>query len=422
MESSLIFGASLGLLAFGLSSVAQASILDGEMSNPASIHSLLSPEHPIAVEIGVEYLHPSLPDISNIVVENSSTSTTLSPGQTKTGTVNGNYPDTIAQTLKVQALLDAKTEFTVGVKTFLPLDGLSQIDTGNIYQPEFALYRSEGQRPRVLLSSGIDLGPDWRMAAAADVGFSVNAEANVFLQSGNGSVSDQRISAKIKPSLLPQLSLQFLQDYSLTARAENKSELQLSTTAGAQIYSGLASVDFSYTTQSALFYEPWEFEFNGKNKLTSDVTVKYGVSYQLWSGYEPRAAVIQSAIPVSCPAGAGNCTPQFSSGVEPSFKARNIFVPEAAFDFALGRGDTLEVGYRFKDSIFEGLPTGTGNYLDPPRHDGIVQFTHLTEKGWTWNIHGQLSRLTTQNVVKSDPTEIGGPGYSASGWLYGGGD
>ena len=397
-----------------------ASILDGEMANPTSVHSLLTADHPIAVEVGIEYLHQSLPDISNIVVENYSTSTALAPGASKTGTVSGNYPDTFAQTLKFQALLDAALNFTVGLKTYLPLDGLSQVDTGNIYQPEFALYRAEAQRPRVLLTSGINLGPDWRVGLGVDVGFSVDAQADVFLQSGNGTVSDQRISAKIKPSLLPQASLAY-KNYSFTVRAENKSTMELSTTAGARIFSGVsAGVDFNYTSESALFYQPWQFEFNGQNKLFDNLNFKYGLSYELWSGYEARAAVIQSDVPIDCPSGAGNCEPQFSSGQEPSFKARNIWVPEVAFDYVM-QNDTLEFGYRFKDSIFAGLPTGTGNYLDPPRHDVLVGFTHQTEKGWTWNIHGQVSRLTNQTVVKSDPTDIGGPGYSVSGWLYGGG-
>ncbi len=421
MESRLKQGLALGLLAFCFSSQAKATVLEEEMPNPASIHSLLSPDHPIVVEIGLEYLHSSLPDISNIVVENSSTSTSLAPGTSRTGTVNGNYPDTFAQTLKFQALLEQEHDITIGLKTFLPLDGLTQLDTGNIYQPEYAIYRATGQRPRVLLSGGANLSSDWRVGVGGDVGFSTTAQADVFLQSGAGTVSDQRISAKVKPSLLPQATLAW-KDYSITARSENKSELELSTTAGARIFSGVsAGVDFSYSARSALFYQPWEFEFDGKNRLSDGLLVKYSLSYQLWSHYEARAAVIQSDVPISCPSGAGNCTSQFSSGQEPSFHARNILVPEVEFDFTTGQGDTLETGYRYKDSIFSGLPTGNGNYLDPPRHDVIIGFTHVTEKGWSWHVNGQVSRLTTQNVVKSDPNDIGGPGYSASGWLYGGG-
>lgn len=414
------FGWIALLASFAWVQFVNASVLEGELANPTSIHHLLNPEHIITVEAGIEYSHSAIPDISNVIVENSKTSTALAANQSKVGTVNGNYPDIFAQTLKIQVLLDPASDFTLAAKTFLPLNGLTQLDTGNIYQPEYALYRTEGQRPRVLLTSGIDLNPDFRVGLGLDVGFSVTADADVFLQSGSGTVSDQRVSSKVKPSLLPQASIAY-QNYSITARAENKAELDLSTNAGARIFSGVsAGVDFSYTTQSALFYQPWQFEFNGKNKVADDLALKYGLSYELWSGYQAHAAVIQSAVPINCPSGAANCEPQFSSGLTPSFKARNIFIPEVAFDWSLGR-DTLEFGYRFKDSIFKGLPTGNGNYLDPPRHDLVLGFTHPTEKGWEWNIHGQVSKLTSQTVVKSDPTDIGGPGYQASGWIYGGG-
>jgi hypothetical protein len=84
--------------------------------------------------------------------------------------------------------------------------------------------------------------------------------------------------------------------------------------------------------------------------------------------------------------------------------------------------DAYELDYQYKDSIFKDLPAvGQGNYLDPPRHDLKLGYTHPTAAGWDWNIHASLSRLTSQTVVKSDPTAIGGPGYSVDGWLYGGG-
>ncbi|MBC7397547.1 MAG: hypothetical protein H7333_08895 [Bdellovibrionales bacterium] len=392
----------VGLL---LAPLVQASIFDGELSSPHSMHALLTHEKNIVVELGVEYLHPALPTIRDIVVENPSTSTAVA--SPRTGDVNSDYPDTFAQTLKVQALLNPVNDWTFALKTYLPLNGLTQMDTGNVYQPEFVLYRAESQRPRVLLSSGLNLDPEWRVGLGLDLGFSVTARANVFLQSGAGTVSDQRISAKVKPSLVPQASVAY-RSYSFTVRGENKANFDLSTIAGARVFSNLsAGVDFSYSSQSALFYQPWQLELRGENRLNESFLVKYGISYELWSGYQARAAVVHSDT-------------QFSSGLLPAFQARNLWVPEAGLVFGLGM-DALEADYQYKNSIFMDVPRGNGNYLDPPRHDLKLAWIHPTQSGIEWNFHTSLSRLTEQTVVKSDPNDIGGPGYQASGWVYGGG-
>lgn len=404
-----------------ISAPAFATLLEGEMSTPASIYTRLSEEKSIIVELGMEYVHPAIPNIQGVIVENSSTSTALGPNATKTGDVLGGYPDAFAQTLKFQALLQPKNRFTLGLKTYLPLNGLSSMDTGNAYQPELPLYRGEGQRPRILLTSGMDLSPDWRLGLGLDVGFSVDAQANVFLQSGSGTVSDERVSAKVKPSLIPQGSIIF-RDLEFTVRGENKAEMKVTTNSGARVFStASAGLDFSFISQSAIYYQPWQFEMNAKTRVSDLLGLKYGLSYELWSGYEARAAIIQSNVQVNCPAGAGNCVSLFSSGLTPSFKARNLLIPELLADFSLG-DDSLGVGYRYKDSIFKDLPTGTGNYVDPPRHDFLVSYNHLSKSGWQWNIHANVSRLSSVNVVKSNPTtEIGGPGYQVAGWLYGGG-
>ena len=86
-------------------------MFDGEMNSPGSILPLLSEAKPIAVELGIEYVHQDLASIHNVVVENPSTSTAVS-GPVK-GDVNSDYPDTVAQTLKLQALLDAEHMWTI---------------------------------------------------------------------------------------------------------------------------------------------------------------------------------------------------------------------------------------------------------------------------------------------------------------------
>jgi hypothetical protein len=405
------------LLISGVSqTVAQATILGGELSAPSTLHSLIGEKNPITIEVGLEYLHTDIPGINNVVVENPQTSTVTSP---KYGNVDSSYPDVFAQTIKAQIILDPASKWSVSLKTYLPLNSLAQLDTGYIYQPEFVLYRAEAQRPRILLASGIDLNPDWRIGVAADIGFSVSAQANVFLQSGSGTYSDQRLVAKLKPTLVPQVSLQYL-NYTFAVRGENKAPFDLGTAASARVFGSVnAAVDYSYISESAAYFQPWEFELSGKTVLSDVVKLKWGASYQLWSGYQARAALIQNSIQNNCN-GNAPCSGTFSPSLAPSSKGRNLIVPEAGFEFQVG-DNRYEIGYRYKDTIFKDLPTENGNYLDPPRHDVMLGVTFPTKAGWEWSLNAQVSRLVSQNVVKSDTGEIGAPGYTASGWLYGGG-
>lgn len=405
----------LGLFTLLFTGAADATILSGELYSPSSLHSLMKEEFPITIEVGFEYLHPEIPSIRNVVVENPKTSTVTSP---KYGNVENSYPDVFAQTIKAQAMIDQASKWTVSLKTYLPLNSLAQMDTGYMYQPEFVLYRAEAQRPRVLLATGLNLSDDWRVGVAADVGFSVSAQATVFLQSGAGTYSDQRLTAKLKPNVVPQLSLQY-QSYTFTVRGENKANFDLGTSAGARVFGSVnAGINYSYTAESAMYFQPWEFELSGKTALNDWMKLKWGASYQLWNGYQTRAALIQNEIQNNC--SDPSCTGTFSPSQAPSYKARNLIVPEAGLEFQSGN-NRYEIGYRYKDSIFKDLPTQNGNYLDPPRHDVLAGVTFPTKAGWEWSLRAQVSRLVSQNVVKSDTNEIGAPGYTASGWMYGGG-
>jgi hypothetical protein len=393
---------------------ASATILGGELFAPSSLHSLITEKSPITVEVGFEYLHPDFPSINNVLVENQRTSFS-----NKTGNVENSYPDVFAQTLKVQAVINEANLWTASLKTYLPLNALAQLDSGYIYQPEFVLYRAEAQRPRILFATAMNLDSDWRVGIAADVGFSMTAQANVFLQGGADKYSDQRITAKLKPSIVPQASVQF-QNYVFAVRAENKAPFELGTAATAQVFGPInAGVSYDYTSQSSLYFQPWEFEFSGKNRVSPLLAVKWGLSYQLWSGYQARAALIKGANADCSQSGGNPCNSNFSGSLAPAFQARNLFVPEAGLEFQIGN-NRYDIGYRFKDSIFKGLPTDNGNYLDPPRHDVMLGVTFPTKSGWEWHVNTQVSRLVSQTVVKSDTGEIGAPGYTASGWLYGG--
>ena len=420
-KNRALFGCVFVLGIFFLKNDVLSAPFDGFLESPSDLSPVLQEKSPFVVELGFDYLHPDIKPIQNIVVENPRTSTLTT---NRYGDVLNQYPDVFAQTLKAQLLLDPKSKWTANLKTFLPLNSLAQLDTGNIYQPEFVLYRSEMQRPRLSLSSGLNLNEDWRVALGTEIGFSIQSEVNVFLQSGDGKYSDQRVSAKLKPVFAPLASAAF-QNYTLTVKAENKSTLDLDANAGARVFGSVgAGINFSYATQSVAYFDPWTFKFAGKNNISSKWNGSWALSYELWSRYQARAAVIQSSVPASCPDNPGSCTPVFNAGQSPAFQGRDLWVPELGLEYLWG-DIHLQLDYRYKDSIFKDVPKLNGNYLDPPRHDFKLTAIFPTLSGAAWSVYLAGSRLVPQTVIKSDSSEIGatadGRGYVAQGWLYGGG-
>jgi hypothetical protein len=273
----------------------------------------------------------------------------------------------------------------------------------------------------VELTSALDLSPDLRFGLGFSLGFSTSAQAIVYLQSGTGTVSDQRVSAKVKPSFAPLASVAY-KNWTFMYRAENRSDLTLDTDATARIFSGAsAGVDFAYVSRSTLFFEPNTFTLLNHQELSSDLNLVAGISYQMWGRFTPRALVIQSGVNVNCN-GNGSCSSLFSSGSSPVYSARNLWVPLLGLSQKFGDQE-FQLNYRFKDSIFRTLPDGNslGNYLDPPRHELRLGWNHVTQRGWGVSLFLDVSRMSSQNVVISNSTAIGAPGYTASGWLYGGG-
>ena len=363
---------------------------------------------PIVLGFGFQYLHPEFQPIENVIIRNNKTTSDPAP---VSGKVEQNYPDVFAQILDLKVRVHERTNATIRFHSFFPLNSFAQMDTGNTYLPEYVLYRVENQRPRLSTIAEFDIVENMRAGFGIDLGFGVTSEANVFLQSGAGKVSNQRVSATVKPRVVPILSFE-VNDYLFVVRGENKVSFSLNSAAGASVFPPLsASFDVTYQSNSALYYDPWKFDLSRRHSLSllglESWHLGWGASYQLWSGYEARAAVISGI------------SGTFSNGQAPQFKTRTLLVPRVSLEKRFERA-RWELEYQFKDSIFTDTPSGSGNYLDPPRHTAVLSAMLPLGEGMEWGASIQVARLSSQSVLKSDTTEIGAPGYTASGWLYGG--
>jgi hypothetical protein len=114
---------------------------------------------------------------------------------------------------------------------------------------------------------------------------------------------------------------------------------------------------------------------------------------------------------------------------------QNIITPRIGHELNFGAW-IVRLGYAYKPSIFGSLPTGSGNYLDPPKHQanaGLgLQVDQLTSMKFPLRIdaHFSFHYLMVQNVVKNNTNEngegtsalmVGAPSYQAGGKILGAG-
>lgn len=397
--------------------------------NPARVGKGLTEKKQFRADYGISFLHAQFDPISNIVVENSVISTITTP---RSADYDPSVPNGLAQTIGAEFLIFPEKNISVGVASFIPIDGLAQIDTGPIYHPEYVLFRTRWQKPKISVASAIAVSDKVRLGLGADIGFSVYANADMFLQAGAGTASDQRLTAKMKPKIAPVAGVDFTSDeieIGFVARGESETDMTLETTAGARVFGSLnAALSFGFTGRSMIAYEPWSFELGVRGPKLGPVRPMLEVAYQLWSMATLPPVYVDTSSGNQCN-GNPNCPSTFEPTLVPEGVTRNILVMRVGAETEIGKV-LLRGGYAYRPSIFGALPSGVGNMIDPDRHlfAGGVEIP-INER-LKFNAYVQVQQLVSDTVIKTEGDEfgtgsgdlkIGAPGYYIGGWVYGGG-
>jgi long-chain fatty acid transport protein len=383
------------------------------------------------------YVQPTFTPISNVVTQNSFIADGLSISN-----VDMNYKPTVGQELGFSyRLFPDFANITVGLITFLPFNQIAFMDTGEAYVPEYILYRARTQRPQVEMALGAQLGKGFHAGAGAHMAFSLTGNGAVFLNTQSGTASSMRFTSSLTPKLAPYFGLYYAPKDSILSlasvfRMPVASDSNFTFRSSARVFGPLPGVDFNFLAVSALFYDPMALELGGTVQALSWLRLVAQLDYQVWNQFQAPALLITQPQSTAI----GTASFPISAGSVPAFKYLNIVVPRAGAEFALSEKSTVRVGYYYRPSMIDGIPTGAGNYLDPAKHAlnlgyGLKLPHFLTLENPVqidFNLTYQL--LVGFHVTKTPGNEandgsaasladqkIGAPGYDVGGNLFGGG-
>ena len=432
--------ADLGMsLGFGsrTQSLGGASVawgFDGYASydNPAAL-SLREGEHADknwALSWGLIVAQPSFLSIDNVVTQNTFTSSSVTMGS-----VDTNYKATFGQEFGISwHVFPDFLNLSAGATVYFPMNQVAYMDSGEELIPEYFLYREAGQNPQIELGVGADLGRGFHVGAGIHYAFALTSTTNANIQSISGTGSTLRFAASMAPKAAPYLGFLFapksnpdLYSFGAVLRfpVTYNNTLNINTSAG--LAPPISTIPLNFEATSAMLYDPMELELGTSWKVFSWTRAFAEIDYQAWSNYQLPALNIQNQNP---PTGV-----IIASSPNFSYAFQDIWVPRLGEEFYLSRVATFRLGYAYVPSVLSGLPTGTGNYLDPSQHminAGFgFRFKHLLwwDAPFQADFNFLFDKLITQSIWKSPGDEggnasdpkIGSPGYDAGGFVLGGG-
>jgi long-subunit fatty acid transport protein len=185
-------------------------------------------------------------------------------------------------------------------------------------------------------------------------------------------------------------------------------------TGSVQVVDGTTSLDIPALLRTSLYYEPHALELEWQTDWDW-AKLSAGISYQLWSQYEPSILQIQAT----------HADRSVSNTTLPALPLKDTFNPRASVEipFAHQKRAAVSVGYQFRPTPITDL-SGPANLLDTDVHvmglGARYRFpeTELVPFPVTVAIHGQYHLFNARQVVKNDPGYIGSPGYKFDGSAY----
>jgi long-subunit fatty acid transport protein len=431
-----VFGFGSRTMSLGGAGVSGGAESYSSYHNPAALSMDTYSDKRLQFNFGVVAMTPNFSPITNVVTSNSFVADNSLGSPTYGDVDTTSYRPTLGQEMGLSYRLFPEIyNLTIGIATFLPLNQVAYMDTGETYQPEYVLYRARTQRPQVSLGAGAHLGNGFHVGAGLNFAFSLTADAVVFINTKPNSASSMKFASSVKPNISPYLGFFYsppeFSRVSLGAviRLPSASDATMSLKSGAQVLGPLGGLDFNFVATSAIYYDPWAFELGGAWALNPGSKFYWQVDYQLWSLYQPPALLVAQGSVTKPP------STTIAPGSVPALSYTNILIPRVGEEISLSDDTTLRLGYAYRRSFLTDVSGGAGNYLDPSKHMlsmGLgIRYKHILGIEVDSRLDFNLSyhALVAQHVTKTAGNEkgelsdvkIGSPGYDVGGKIWGGG-
>lgn len=409
----------------------------------------------LKISWGLLAMNPSFTEINDVIVENDYVSDKTLP---EFDDVDVDYRSTIGQALGISLHpFPESLNLSFGLTTFLPLEQVAYMDTGEAYIPEYVLYRARTQRPQIDAGLGFETIRGLNLGVGVHMAFALTSTATLFLQTDEDRPSSMRFASSLKPKAVPYYGLLFdsavysgsvnseLPDarpsgsfaVGLVFRHPVASSNFMKVKSGARVFGSFAALDFTLSSASALYYDPMTVELGWSFQAAEWARTYIQFDWQRWSKFQQPSLSIEDPEVVDCEG--ESCGIKISPGANPTFDFRDIVVPRIGQEFRMTNWTypvTLRLGYGYKPTILKTLSTGAGNFLDPPKHmlsGGVgIDFPRIftIQRPWALDFHLAYHRLFDQRIDKEPGDEtgaaggdlkIGAPGYNVGGNILGGG-
>jgi hypothetical protein len=412
-------------------------------SNPAGLGVMGSRR--LVLSYGILDQTPNFTRIRGVVTENSYVSDKPTP---TTGDVDTGYRATFGQAIGLAYKLAPEFhDVTVGAAIYVPLAQTAYIDTGEIFEPEYFLYRARTQRPQFELGAGGEIGKGVRVGLGLHLSLAMTTNATAMLAINAGQSSSMRQASSVKPRIAPYLGVLLVSEPGREEQADvtdfgpkgshsfgavlrfplASESLTFLSSAATLAGGGTPAPDLNFTTRSTLYYDPLSLEMGGSYQYRENARAYLQLDYEAWSHYKIPA---MSTVDASCTTSGCGITLQPID--TPSYRFHDIVVPRIAHEIQLGRV-IWRAGYSYHASILKDLSTGAGNYVDPPKHSlnlgAGLRFKHFLsfDEPFNLDINASYAILVHQHITKAPGDEVGNlssekvgsPGYDVGGKIFG---
>lgn len=390
--------------ALGNSTVAAPTDGFSQAYNPA----LMAEQQGVVFSASVEGATTSFAPISNVLTD----TTTLGAATNTIGSPDMSTRDTFVFAIGYEAPLNPAAGRPVhfGINVVVPIQRVFEIDTPDMFLPEYSMYRSDTQR----------LVPGITLAKRLSDRFSLGLGANFFLVQGSstrarlptGGESTQNLTTEIDTGIAPMVGLLYdvAEHWKLGVNYRGNQNYQTQLNVDTQLNPGTGPTDILFTGNTSVAFDPDMFLLGGSYSDDLD-TYTAAARLELWNGYSGAAMILNFQ----------SFSGSFSQTVPPS-PFHDIIAIQTGYEHRYLHS-RLRFGY-----VYDPTPvpdqSGQTNIVDSDKHEFSAGY------GWKWDhwlMDGKLNvdicafydYLVPKTVTKTNSAFIGAPGYSIGGSIFG---